>query len=139
MEVPAPFSEDGRTWRTITHYRADHTQSMHIRNQEKLIEFAQKHPNSRSALNRRRALIEQESFGSIVALREKFPYADLVRVKVQRRQSVGTQVSIEAIATVFNIGGNKVGLIVSIQYQLQRVTVHKVLTHAEYDKWDRRI
>ena len=112
---------------------------MHIRNQEKLTEFAQKHPNSRSALNRWCALIEQESFGSIVALREKFPHADPVRVKVQRRQSVGTQVSIEAIATVFNIGGNKTRLIVSIQYQLQRVTVHKVLTHAEYDKWDRRI
>ena len=112
---------------------------MHIRNQEKLTEFAQKHPNSISALNRWRALIEQECFGSIVALREKFPHADPVRVKVQRRQSVGTQVSIEAIATVFNIGGNKARLIVSIQYQLQRVTVHKVLTHAAYDKWDRRI
>lgn len=112
---------------------------MHIRNQEKLTEFAQKHPNSRSALNRWLALIEQENFGSIVALREKFPHADPVRVKVQRRQPFGTQVNIEAIATVFNIGGNKVRLIVSIQYQLQRVTVHKVLTHAEYDKWNRRI
>ena len=128
-----------RTWITIAHYRADHTQPMHIRNQEKLTEFAQKHPNSRSALNRWRALIEQESFGSIVELREKFPHADPVRVKVQRRQSVDIHASIEAIATVFNIGGNRARLIVSIQYQLQRVTIHKVLTHAEYDKWNRRI
>lgn len=112
---------------------------MHIRNQEKLDEFSQKHPNTRSALNRWRALMEQESFGSIVALREKFPHADPVRVKVQRRQSVDIHASIEAIATVFNIGGNKARLIVSIQYQLQHVTVHKVLTHAEYDKWNRRI
>ena len=112
---------------------------MQIRNQEKLTEFAQKHPNSRSALNRWRALIEQGSFGSIIELREKFPHADPVRVKVQRRQSVGIPVSIEAIATVFNIGGNKARLIVSLQYQLQRVTIHEVLTHAEYDKWNRRI
>ena len=83
--------------------------------------------------------MERENFGSIVELREIFPHADPVRVKVQRSQSVGVHVSIEAIATIFNIGGNKARLIVSIQYQLQRVTVHKVLTHAEYDKWDRRI
>ena len=112
---------------------------MHIRNREKLAEFSQKHPNSKSALERWLELMERENFGSIVELREIFPHADPVRVKVQRRQSVGVHVSIEAIATVFNIGGNKARLIVSMQYQLQSVTVHKVLTHAEYDKWNRRI
>ena len=112
---------------------------MHIRNQEKLAEFSQKHPNSKSALDRWCDLMERGNFGSIVELREIFPHADPVRVTVQRRQSVDIHASIEAIATVFNIGGNKARLIVSIQYQLQRVTIHKVLTHAEYDKWDRRI
>jgi len=112
---------------------------MHIRNREKLTEFSQKHPNSKSAIDRWLELMEQENFGSIVEVREKFPHADPVRVRVQRKRSVGIYVSVEAIATVFNIGGNKARLIVSIQYQFQRVTVHKVLTHAEYDKWDRRI
>ena len=46
---------------------------MHIRNEEKLTEFAQRHPNTRSALNRWRELMERESFGSIVELREKIP------------------------------------------------------------------
>ena len=112
---------------------------MHIRNEEKLTEFAQRHPNTRSALNRWRALMEQESFGSIVELREKFPHADPVRVKVHRRQSIGVRASLEATVTIFNIGGNKARLIASVQYQSQRVTIHEVLTHAAYDKWDRRI
>ena len=63
---------------------------MHIRNQEKLTEFAQKHPNSISALSRWRALIEQESFGSIVELRETFPHADLIQVNVRERLRTGS-------------------------------------------------
>ena len=128
-----------RTWITIAHYRADYTQPMHIRNEEKLTEFARKHPNSRSALNRWRALIEQESFSSIVELREKFPHADSVPVTVRERLPTGSYTTIKRIWTVFNIGGNKVRLLASIQYQLQYVTIRKVLTHAEYDKWNRRI
>ena len=112
---------------------------MHIRNEEKLTEFAQRHPNTRSALERWRALMEQESFGSIVELREKFPYADPVRVRVRRKQPMSIRASLEATVTVFNIGGNKARLIASVQYQVQRVTIHEVLTHAAYDKWDRRI
>ena len=133
MEVPAPFSGDEKDLDNNSTLPCRSHTVYAYQNQEKLTEFAQKHPNSRSALNRWRALIEQENFGSIAELHEKFPHADPVRVKVQRRQSVGIPVSIEAIATVFNIGGNKARLIVSIQYQLQRVTIHKVLTHAEYD------
>ena len=87
---------------------------MDIRNEEKLDDFSQKYPNTRSALNRWRALMEQESFGSIVELREKFPHADPVRVKVRRRQSIGVRASLEATVTIFNIGGNKARLIASV-------------------------
>ena len=111
---------------------------MHIRNEEKLTEFVQRHPNTRSALNRWRALIEQESFGSIVELREKFPHADLIQMNVRERLPTGSYVTVKRTWTAFNIGGNKARLIVSIQYQLQRVTIRKVLTHAEYDAWNKR-
>lgn len=37
---------------------------------------------------------------------------------------------------LFNIGGNNVRLIASVQYAAdeQNVTINKILTHAEYDK-----
>ena len=42
----------------------------------------------------------------------------------------------DKIWTVFNIGGNNFRLIASIQYNPtdRRVTINKILTHAEYDK-----
>jgi mRNA interferase HigB len=36
--------------------------------------------------------------------------------------------------TVFNIAGNKVRLIASINYRAQVVYIEAVLTHSEYDK-----
>ena len=111
---------------------------MHIRNEEKLTEFAQRHPNTRSALNRWRALMEQESFGSIVELREKFPHADLIQVNVRERLPTGSSVTVKRTWTAFNIGGNKVRLLVSMQYQLRHATIRKVFTHAEYDAWNKR-
>jgi mRNA interferase HigB len=40
----------------------------------------------------------------------------------------------EKTYTVFNIGGNKFRLIVKIEYEMQRLYIKHVLTHAEYDK-----
>ena len=111
---------------------------MHIRNREKLAEFSQKHPNSKSALERWLELMERENFGSIVELREIFPHADSVPVTVRERLTTGSYTTVKRNWTAFNIGGNKVRLLASIQYQLQYVTVRKVLTHAEYDAWNRR-
>ena len=39
--------------------------------------------------------------------------------------------------TVFNINGNKAGLIAGVHYNTHRVYIRHVLTHAEYDrnKW----
>lgn len=111
---------------------------MHIRNQEKLTEFAQRHPNTRSALNRWHELMERESFGSIVELREKFPHADLIQVNVRERLPTGSYVTVKRTWTAFNIGGNKARLLVSMQYQFQHATIRKVFTHAEYDAWNKR-
>ena len=64
-----------------------------------LRDFAQKHPNTRSALNHWYRLIRGRNFRSIAELREVFPHADRVEGW-----------------TVFNIGGNKVRLIATIHY-----------------------
>ena len=82
--------------------------------------------------------MERENFGSIVELRETFPHADLIQVNVQERLSTDSYATIKRAWTAFNIGGNKVRLLVSMQYQFQRVTIRKVFTHAEYDAWNKR-
>ena len=83
-----------------------------------LRDFAQKHPNTRSALNHWYRLIRGRNFRSIAEVREVFPHADRVEGW-----------------TVFNIGGNKARLIATIHYDQQIVLIRHVLTHAEYDRW----
>ncbi len=83
-----------------------------------LRDFAQNHPNTRSALDHWYRLIRGRNFRSIAELREVFPHADRVEGW-----------------TVFNIGGNKACLIATIHYDQQVVFIRHVLTHAEYDKW----
>ena len=56
---------------------------MHITGEEKLNEFAQRHPNTRSALNRWYNLIEQGSFESLEDLRAMFPRASPVKVPAE--------------------------------------------------------
>lgn len=47
-----------------------------------------------------------------------------------------TYASAEAVSqfTVFNIKGNTYRLIAKIEYRLQIIYIHRVLTHAEYDR-----
>ena len=112
---------------------------MEIIDQQKLTEFAQRHSTSRSALFRWFRLMQERDFSSINELRDTFPHADLVKKEIpaQPRQQIPYD-NREMIFTVFNIGGNKARLIAIIRYESQQVFIHKVLTHAEYDAWNRR-
>ena len=83
-----------------------------------LSDFAQRHPNTKSALNRWYQLISERNFRSIAELREVFPHADWVKGW-----------------TIFNVGGNKTRIITTIHYTRQIVVIRHVLTHAEYDRW----
>ena len=103
---------------------------MEIIGTEKLDEFVQRHPNTRSALNRWFRLIDEGTFGSIVELRETFPHADPVRARPGKL----SQTKEKTTLTVFNIGGNKARLTTFIQYRQQIVVIRRVETHAEYDK-----
>lgn len=112
---------------------------MQIISEQKLTEFAERHPTSRSGLSRWLTLMQERNFNSLNALREIFPHADLVKkeVPVQSRHLIPYD-NRETTFTVFNIGGNKARLIATIQYEYQQVSIHKVLTHAEYDAWNSR-
>ena len=89
---------------------------MHVITRKRLNEFAERHPDSLSALVYWYGLMKRGRFRSFVHLRETFPAADLV-----------------GNLTVFNIGGNKVRLIAALHYNRQKVYIRAVLTHAEYD------
>ena len=90
---------------------------MEIVRQDRLIEFAQRHPNTRPSLTRWYRLVRERSFSSFAELRSIFPHVSRV-----------------GKLTIFNIAGNNVRLIVSMRYDEERIYIRHVLTHAEYDK-----
>ncbi len=63
--------------------------------------------------------MQRECFSDINNLRETFASADYVDG-----------------LTVFNIGGNKYRLIVTIHYNRHKVYIRNILTHEEYDRGD---
>ena len=89
---------------------------MEIVRQDRLIEFAQRHPNTLASLNRWYSLMRERSFGSFAELSSIFPHVSRV-----------------GKLTIFNIVGNNVRLVVSMRYNEKRVYIRHVLTHAEYD------
>lgn len=90
---------------------------MRIISRKTLRQFWEQHPDSEMALARWFKIMEQTDFKNFAELRAVFPTADLVEQWV-----------------VFNIGGNKVRLIVSAHFNRNRVYIRHVLTHREYDK-----
>lgn len=112
---------------------------MQIIYEHKLVEFAERHSNSRSGILRWINLIQQNNYSSVTALRETFPHADLVKKEtpVQLIQQIPYS-NRETTFTVFNIGGNKARLITIMRYESQQVVIHEVLTHAEYNAWNKK-
>lgn len=93
---------------------------MHIISRKRLIDFAERHPNVKNALDGWYRIIKKTRFASFVDLRRVFPSADQI-----------------GDFTVFNIGGNKVRLMTLVFYKSGKVYVRHILTHEEYDrgKW----
>jgi len=89
---------------------------MHIITRKRLNEFAEKHPDAKSALQHWYGLIKSGQFRSFSELCAVFRSADQV-----------------GKLTVFNIG-RKVRLIAAIHYNRQKVYIRAVLMHDEYNK-----
>jgi mRNA interferase HigB len=90
---------------------------MHVITRKRLNEFAEKFPDTKSALARWYATMKKGSFSNFAELRVVFPTADRV-----------------GKLTAFNIGGNKVRLLAAIHYNREKIYIRAVLTHAEYDE-----
>ena len=50
------------------------------------------------------------------------------------RQDFGSASFLGGSRTVYNVGGNKYRLVVDMRYDLGRVYIRQVLTHADYDR-----
>jgi len=94
---------------------------VHVISRKRLEEFWTEHSQAREPLLAWHRIMTASAFGSLDALRQTFPAADLVRHWI-----------------VFNIGGNNVRLVTAIKFdRRQNVYVRHVFTHAEYDQWNK--
>ncbi len=84
--------------------------------------MAERNPEAASGLRRWFELAEEAEWKHLPDVREAFRHAD------ETRASSGRSV------VIFNIAGNKYRLITAIHYNLQRIYVMLLLTHADYDK-----
>lgn len=83
-----------------------------------LREFWEAYPQAKSPLWAWFRIMEHSTFHDLSALKSTFGTADYV-----------------APYTIFDVGGNKFRIIAAIHYNRERVYVHRVLTHADYDRW----
>jgi mRNA interferase HigB len=86
----------------------------------RVIELAmRRHAGFRKPITSWLKAAQTAEWASIIEARQTFPTADAIK---------GTN------KTCFNIGGNRFRLIAVLSYELQKIVLDEVLTHAEYSK-----
>ena len=95
---------------------------MHIITRSRLTEFGLKHPDASAPLREWIRVIRRKSYGTHLEVRADFPRVDFIGPR----------------RAVFDMGGSRYRLIVDMRYDLGRVYVRHVVTHAEYDRLMKR-
>lgn len=90
---------------------------MHIITRKRINDFIEKYPDSQSSLETWYAIVKKNEYASFAEVKKHFSDADYVEGFV-----------------VFNIGGNKYGLIAVIHFNRKKVYIREILTHKEYDR-----
>jgi mRNA interferase HigB len=93
---------------------------MWVITEKRLRDFYRKHPNAKTAILSWRRLMKQARFKDFNDLKRVFASADYV----------------EGL-TIFDIGGNSYRIIADVVYKKGRVYIKKILTHRDYDKWNK--
>jgi mRNA interferase HigB len=88
---------------------------------QKIAGFIKKHARAKKPLTAWLQVIEGTPFMHVVNLREAFPSADFVTPY-----------------TIFNIAGNHFRLVAMVAYTAGVLTIEEIMTHEEYDRWNRR-
>ena len=91
---------------------------MHIISRKALIQFWEKHPDARVPLTAWFALVSRKTYANPHEVKADFPSARFLG----------------DYRTVFNVGGNDFRLVVDMRYDLGRVYIRHLLTHAEYTR-----
>jgi mRNA interferase HigB len=94
---------------------------MWVITEKRLRDFYGKHPNSKTAILSWRRLMKRGQFKDFNALKRVFASADYTKGLV-----------------VFDIGGNNYRIVADVVYKKGRVYIKEVLTHSDYDKWNKR-
>jgi mRNA interferase HigB len=92
--------------------------ALRIISRKALREFGASHTDAQVPLDAWYRIVKGRGYQSPHELRQDFPTASFLGAR----------------RTVFNIGGNKYRLVVDMRYDLGRVYIRDVLTHAEYDR-----
>ncbi|MCA9444051.1 MAG: type II toxin-antitoxin system HigB family toxin [Candidatus Omnitrophica bacterium] len=102
---------------------------MRIISKKALIQFWEKHPDTKPSLESWFEVVKEVEWENFAELRRTYSSADWVTV------GTGNKV------IVFNVGGNKVRLIAAVHFNTKTVYVLRVLTHSEYDRqeWKRAL
>ncbi len=83
--------------------------------------FWTKHPHAETPLRAWLKDVQKASYANFAELRRAHATADYLA---------------SAELTIFNIGGNKYRLVTFIRYTSRSIFIKRVMTHAEYDKWN---
>ncbi len=93
---------------------------MHIITRKRIIEAERKHPDCAGALRGWYRVMKRGRFANFAELKSAFNSVD----------KAGN-------LYVFNVGGNKLRIIVAVHFNTGRAYIRNILTHTEYDqeKW----
>lgn len=95
---------------------------MHIITRRRLMEYAKRHPNSRTSLQAWYAVAKAAHWRSIAEVKKTFPHADAATVDSGRT------------VTIFNITGNHHRLISAIHYNTGKIFILRILPHPLYNR-----
>lgn len=80
----------------------------------------------------------EAGFGDVVGNSRRRPGATCSWL-ADRHQTFNSADYVGGKYTVFDVGGNKYRVVGVIHYNTQRIYIHGVFTHEEYDKWTKEI
>jgi mRNA interferase HigB len=92
--------------------------AMHIITRTRLTAFGRRHADAAGPLREWVRVMRRKQYRQHLEVRKDFPFVDFIGPR----------------RAVFNVGGNKHRLVVDMRYDLGRVYVRHVVTHAEYDR-----
>lgn len=95
---------------------------MHIITRTRLTAFGRKHADAAGPLREWVRVMRRKQYRGHLEVQKNFPPVDFI----------GTR------KAVFTIGGNEYRLVVDMRYDLGRIYIRHVVTHAEYDRLIKR-